>query len=39
MNMKQIYENPTVEFVLLHTEDILTTSQDDNIGLDDFIII
>ena len=37
-NMKQIYENPIVEIVLLHTEDILTTSPNDNIGEDDFII-
>lgn len=36
--MKQIYENPTVEFILIRMEDILTASQDDNIGLDDFII-
>lgn len=35
--MKQIYENPTVEFFLIHTEDILTVSTD-NIGIDDFII-
>ena len=36
--MKQIYENPIVEIMPICAKDILTTSPNDNVGYDDFII-
>ena len=37
--MKQIYQNPIAEIFPISEEDILTTSPNDNIGMDDFIIL